>query len=115
MLLFQSLNGIRQQMWLETNTPQRLMQMAREVCKSVGHYAWLVAGFNLRVGPATQLADTAVIRERLGYGQVVVCRPALGRRLVSRREGRGQDSSPEPGHALSPDIVRASALVSAGI
>ncbi len=107
-LLFQGLNGIRQQMWLEQHGTA-LMQWLAKSADPVGHYAWLVPAYNLEVGPATQLADTAVIRERLGYGQVVVLPSSLGQRLLIARED-GQILALNLATPYS-DIVRASALV----
>ncbi|AFP29870.1 ATP-binding protein [Marinobacter sp. BSs20148] len=108
MLLFQGLNGIRQQMWLEQHGTA-LMQWLAKSANPVGHYAWLVPAYNLEVVPVTQLADTAVIRERLGYGQVVVLPSSLGRRLLVARE----DGQILGLNLATPyrDIVRASALV----
>ena len=107
-LLFQGLNGIRQQMWLEHHGTA-LMQWLAESADPVAHYAWLVPAYNLEVGSATQLADTAVIRERLGYGQVVVLPSSLGQRLLIARED-GQILALNLATPYS-DIVRASALV----
>jgi two-component system sensor histidine kinase RstB len=107
-LLFQGLNGIRQQMWLEHHGTA-LMQWLASSADPVGHYPWLMPAYNLETGPATQLADTPVIRERLSYGQVVVLPSSLGRRLLIARED-GQILSL---NLATPyrDIVRASALV----
>ena len=107
-LLFQGLNGIRQQMWLEHHGTA-LMQWLASSADPVGHYAWLVPTYNLEVGPATQLADTAVVRERLSYGQVVVLPSSLGQRLLIARE----DGQVLALNLATPyrDIVRASALV----
>jgi two-component system sensor histidine kinase RstB len=108
MSLFQGFNGIRQQMWLEHHGTA-LMQWLVKSADPVGHYAWLVPAYNLEVGSITQLADTAVIRERLGYGQVVVLPSSFGRRLLIA----GEDGQILALNLATPysDVVRASALV----
>lgn len=107
-LLFQGLNGIRQKMWLE-HQGSALMQWLASSADPVSHYAWLVPAYNLDVGPATQLADSSIIRERLSYGQVVVLPSSLGQRLlIARADGQVLALSLATPYR---DIARASAMV----
>lgn len=107
-LLFQGFNGIRQQMWLESHARPLLHWLAGSA-EAAAHYPWLAAGYNIQVGPESALVSSAVIGERLGYGQVVAKTSDLGHRVMIRR-GDGQILSLDLAHPYA-DVARASALI----
>ncbi|MCG7201094.1 ATP-binding protein [Marinobacter pelagius] len=80
-VLFNGLNSVRHQFWLE-RFPEPLMRWLAESPAPERQYHWLSAWYDLKRLPAGEMTLSPVVRERLGYGQVVAEEAPTGFRLM---------------------------------
>jgi len=80
-LLFNGLNSVRYQFWLE-RFPEPLMRWVAESPAPERQYHWLAAWYDLTNLPAEDMELSPVVRERLGYGQVVSEEAPTGFRVM---------------------------------
>ncbi|RBW50571.1 ATP-binding protein [Marinobacter sp. F3R11] len=79
--LFLGINSVRSQFWHERFSEPLMRWLASS--PAPGHqYPWLDSLNDFQVGGAGELSLTPVIRERLGYGQVVAIEDGLGYRFL---------------------------------
>lgn len=79
--LFQGLNSVRLQSWQE-RFPAPLMQWLASVPAPELNYHWLPALYDFQRLDPDDSGLSGVVRERLGYGQVISLQDSLGTRLM---------------------------------
>ncbi len=81
LLLFWGINSVRLQSWQE-RFPAPVMHWLASVPAPRDHYPWLEALYDFDDVPLPMLSVGPVIRERLGYGQVVTLPTPVGPRVM---------------------------------
>ena len=79
--LFVGINSVRSQFWHERFS-EPLMRWLASSPAPEQQYHWLVSRYDLRAAGASELMLSEVIRERLGYDQVVAVETSLGYRFL---------------------------------
>lgn len=79
--LFMGINSVRSQFWHERYSAP-LMHWLAASPSPLHQYHWLVPRYDFRAASAEELSLSPVIRERLGYGQVVAIEGSLGYRFL---------------------------------
>jgi two-component system sensor histidine kinase RstB len=80
-VLFVGINSVRSQFWHERFS-EPLMRWLASSPAPEHQYHWLASQYDFRVAGAGELLLSQVIRERLGYGQVVAVEGSLGYRFL---------------------------------
>ncbi|WP_404368771.1 ATP-binding protein [Marinobacter sp.] len=80
-LIFAGMNSVRLQAWQE-QFPEPLMRWLASVPDPESAYHWLAPLYDFRVVTPASLSLQPVVRERLGYGQVVTLNTSLGPRVL---------------------------------
>lgn len=80
-VLFNGLNAVRHQFWLE-RFPEPLMRWLAGSPAPEQQYHWLAVWYDLKNLPPEEMDLSPVVRERLGYGQVVAEEAPIGFRLM---------------------------------
>ena len=80
-LLFLGINSVRSQFWHE-HFPAPLMRWLAASPAPAAQYPWLGSLFDFRVAAVDTLDLSPVVRERLGYGQVVAVDSSVGYRVL---------------------------------
>ncbi|MCK7549303.1 ATP-binding protein [Marinobacter koreensis] len=83
LLVFNGLNSVRHQFWLE-RFPEPLMRWLAAAPAPEEQYHWLTPMYGLRTLSPAELDLSPVEQERLDYGQVVAVESAVGYRLMSQ-------------------------------
>ncbi|WP_100640191.1 ATP-binding protein [Marinobacter salexigens] len=81
LVLFVGINSVRSQFWHEHFT-QSLMRWLASSPAPERQYHWLSSRNGFQVSDAREMSLSAVVRERLGYGQVVAIESSLGYRFL---------------------------------
>ncbi|WP_417518582.1 ATP-binding protein [Marinobacter sp.] len=80
-VLFTGINSVRSQFWHERFS-EPLMRWLASSPAPEQQYHWMVSQYDFRVAGARELSLSQVVRERLGYGQVVAVEDSLGYRFL---------------------------------
>ncbi|MFP3979416.1 ATP-binding protein [Marinobacter sp. KMM 10035] len=80
-VLFVGMNSVRSQFWHERFSDPLMRWLASSPAPEQ-QYHWLVSRYDFRVVGTEELSGYPVVRERLGYGQVVAIEGSLGYRFL---------------------------------
>jgi two-component system sensor histidine kinase RstB len=80
-VLFVGINSVRSQFWHERFSEPLMRWLASSPAPKL-QYHWLASQYDFSVAGAGELGLSQVIRERLGYGQVVSVESSLGYRFL---------------------------------
>src|SRR5690554_2463224 len=107
-VLFVGMNSVRSQFWHERFSDPLMRWLASSPAPEQ-QYHWLASRYDFRVASAEELSGYPIVRERLGYGQVVAIESSLGYRFLVN----GLHGEPLQFRASQPyrDIAVASAQI----
>ncbi|MEH6562453.1 MAG: ATP-binding protein [Marinobacter sp.] len=80
-VLFYGINSVRSQFWHERFSEPLMRWLADSPSPEI-RYHWLGSQYDFRVARAGELSVSSIVRERLGYGQVVAVEGSLGYRFL---------------------------------